>query len=158
MSREHESAGNIFELGRTLFFTPTDIKVLCMRWPVHGWNFQSELHSPHGAILTMAHTHVWLRTALWRGQLTDPKAAGTATVYIHKANWDHPDGPRILARVDAKVIRFKVILPDEILTLPVYQWWTSAHNNACMRYLGHIYRDQLGWTWCNIPGVLRGAR
>ena len=106
----------------------------------------------------MAHTRVWSRTALWRGQLTDPEAAGSATVYIHEANWAHPDGPRILARADAKVIRFRVTLPDEILTLPVYWWWTGACNNACMRYLGRFYQDQLGWTRRDIPGVLRGAR
>ena len=101
----------------------------------------------------MARTHVWLRTALWRGQLTDPEAAGSATVYIHEANWAHPDGPRILARADAKVIRFRVILPDEILTLPVYWWWTAACNNACMHFLGRFYQDQLGQTRRNIPGV-----
>ena len=94
----------------------------------------------------MARTHVWSRTALWKGQLTDPEAAGSATVYICEANWDHPDGPRILARADVRVIRFRVTLPDEILTLLMYRWWTGACNNACMRYLGHFYQDQLGRT------------
>ncbi len=106
----------------------------------------------------MAYTHVWSRTALWRGQLTDPEAAGSATVHISEANWDHPDGPRILAPAEARVIRFRVTLPDEILTLPVYRWWKGARNNACMRYLGRFYQDQMGRTRRDIPGVLRGAR
>ncbi len=88
----------------------------------------------------MACTRVWSRMALWRGQLTDPEAARSATVYIREVNWDHPDGPRIVARADTKVIRFRVTLPDEILTLPVYRWWTGARNNACMRFLGRFYQ------------------
>ena len=78
-------------------------------------------------------------------------------VYIREANWDHPDGPRILARADARVIWFRVTLPDEILLLPVYQWWSGARNNASMRYLGWFYQDQCGQTRRDIPGVLRGG-
>ncbi len=115
-------------------------------------SFSSWSHTDHGPYPCVVEDGIMERSIL------DPESARSAIVYIRKANWDHPDGPRILARADAKVIRFRVTLPDEILTLPVYQWWTSARNNACMRYLGHFYQDQLGRTRRDIPGVLRGVR